>query len=266
MEPFEEFKKILETAEFSPVINMDADVNYIVTNFYLKFFDIMSKDESIFDEEHVLMGVNLSEVFKSEKIDKEVFWKNLTKILFASLVYGDFKTKIGPLINVAKQYFFNSEQEDSEIAQVLKNDTIQEQLTDLLDIIAQTRIIKVCVNIIEKLDIADLGVDFEKPEEFMDFIKNLTPESPKIKKLLAKFKNLLEEKVKNGEINQGQLQSEVELIKAKFTSIFGNLFMNALGGGNGGIKSADMMGNSPEARRQRMLARLQKKQREKNSQ
>jgi hypothetical protein len=42
--------------------------------------------------------------------------------------------------------------------------------------------------------------------------------------------------------------------------------MNALGGGNGGIKSADLMGNSPEARRQRMLARLQKKQREKNSQ
>jgi len=58
---------------------------------------------------------------------------------------------------------------------------------------------------------------------------------------------------------------EVEAIKAKITSVFGNMFLNTLGGGNGGINSADMMGNSPEARRQRMLARLQKKQREKNS-
>jgi glutamyl/glutaminyl-tRNA synthetase len=266
MEPFEEFKKILETAGFSPVINIDADVNYIVTNFYLKFFDIMSKNDTIFDEDHILMGVNLSEVFKSEKIDKEVFWKHLTTIIFASLVHGDFKTKIKPLIAVAKQYFFNNEEEDSEIAQVLKNDTIEEQLTDLLDIILQTQIVKVCTSIVEKIDMTDLDMNFEKPEEFINSIKELTPESPKVKKLLAKFKNILEDKVKRGEITQARLQSEVELIKAKFTSIFGNIFMNALGGGNGGVKSADLMGNSPEARRQRMLARLQKKHREKNSQ
>uniref|UniRef100_A0A6C0F3T3 Uncharacterized protein n=1 Tax=viral metagenome TaxID=1070528 RepID=A0A6C0F3T3_9ZZZZ len=265
MEPFEEFKKEIEKAGFSPVINIDADVNYIVANFYLKFFDIMSKDETIFDEDHILMGVNLSEVFKSEKMDKEIFWKNLTTIIFASLVYGDFKTKIGPLITLAKQHFFNTDQEDSEIAQILKNDTIQEQLTDLLDIILQTRIVKVCMKIAEKFDIKDIGINLEKPEDFMNSIKDLTPESPAIKKVLAKFKVMLEDKIKSGEITQGQLQSEVELIKAKFTSIFGNMFMNALGGGNGGIKSADMMGNSPEARRQRMLARLQKKQREKNS-
>lgn len=266
MEPFEEFKKILETAGFSPVINMDADVNCLVTNFYLKFFEIMAADETIFDEDRIFMGVNLSEAFKSEKIDKEVFWKSLISVLCSSLVYGDLKTKVGPLINLAKQYFFNTDQGDSEIANVLKNDTIEEQLTDLLDIILQTRIIKVCMKILENFDMSDLGINLEKPEDFVEFVKDLTPENPKVKKLLAKFKNILEEKVKSGEIHHGQLKSEVELIKAKFTSIFGNMFMNALGGGNGGVKSADLMGNSPEARRQRMLARLQKKQREKNSQ
>jgi hypothetical protein len=58
----------------------------------------------------------------------------------------------------------------------------------------------------------------------------------------------------------------MEAVKAKITSIFGNIFNDALGGRQTDIPSAALLGNSPEARRQRMLARLQKKQREKNSQ
>jgi hypothetical protein len=59
----------------------------------------------------------------------------------------------------------------------------------------------------------------------------------------------------------------IEMIKLKLTSVFGDMFKDAMGLGGGGgaeVPPTVLMGNSPEARRQRMIARLQKKQREKN--
>jgi hypothetical protein len=94
------------------------------------------------------------------------------------------------------------------------------------------------------------------------------PENPITKGVVHKVQHLLEEKLKRGSITQHQLLSEVEAIKSKLTSMFGSVIGDALGiGGNKGstANSALLMGNSPEARRQRMLARLQRKQRDKNS-
>ena len=76
---------------------------------------------------------------------------------------------------------------------------------------------------------------------------------------------MLKDKMKRGELTQHQITSEVEAIKAKVTSIFGNIFNEAMGLNRGETPAAVLVGNSPEARRQRMLARLQKKQRDKNS-
>jgi hypothetical protein len=47
--------------------------------------------------------------------------------------------------------------------------------------------------------------------------------------------------------------------------LFGNIFNDAIGGRKADVPSSVMIGNSPEARRQRMLARLQRKVQEKNS-
>jgi hypothetical protein len=75
--------------------------------------------------------------------------------------------------------------------------------------------------------------------------------------------------MQRGEITQRQIEIEVEQIKTKLTSIFGNMFKEAMGlGGAGGgaeVPPTVLMGNSPEARRQRMIARLQKKQAKKTS-
>jgi hypothetical protein len=46
-------------------------------------------------------------------------------------------------------------------------------------------------------------------------------------------------------------------------SLFGNIFNDALGGRKG--DTAALMNNTPEGRRQRMIARMQRKVREKNS-
>ena len=119
------------------------------------------------------------------------------------------------------------------------------------------------MSVVEQIDIKDIDINIDNPDEFIEIIKN--PEHPKIRKVVEKITNLIKSKLQRGEITSAQIKEEVEAIKAKMTSIFGNMFNDALGG-RGDIPAAALLGNSPEARRQRMLARLQKKQREKNSQ
>ena len=91
------------------------------------------------------------------------------------------------------------------------------------------------------------------------------PENPKMKRIINKIQGLIQEKMQRGELSQQQLIGEIEAIKAKVQSLFGNVFNDMLGGRRADVPSNVLMGNSPEARRQRMLARLQKKQRDKNS-
>jgi hypothetical protein len=74
------------------------------------------------------------------------------------------------------------------------------------------------------------------------------------------------EKVKSGQLNQQIIQQEIEAIKSKLMSLFGNSINQFLGGGGENqIPNELLMSNSPEGRRQRMLARLQRKMRDKNS-
>ena len=97
----------------------------------------------------------------------------------------------------------------------------------------------------------------------METIKD--PNNPLVKKFINKIQNLIKSKLESGQITQTQIQGEIEAIKNKVTSLFGNVFNDMLGGTRSEVPSSVLMGNSPEARRQRMLARLQKKQRDKNS-
>lgn len=264
MEAFEAFKTELESHGYSPVINMDADVDYIVTKLYPEYIKIITKLAILFDDDHVIMGVNLSEVFNSKKIPVEKFWALFVSMCISTVFYGDFKTKIGSLLTMARQYFFLTENDDSEIAKILNNEKAEQHFTEFIDFITNTRLANLALRLVEKADIGNLGIDFEKPADLVEMMKNR--DDPKLKKIIEKFQNLLKDAMKRGEITQAQLLQEVQMIKAKLASIFGSTILDALGGGNGGVSSADLMGNSPEARRQRMLARLQKKQREKNSQ
>jgi hypothetical protein len=116
----------------------------------------------------------------------------------------------------------------------------------------------------ESFDPADFELDIKDPAELIELLKD--PENPTVKKVIAKIQNTIKEKVRRGEINQNTIASEMEAIKAKIMSLFGNIFNDALGGRRqGGAPPAALMGNSPEARRQRMIARMQRKLQEKNS-
>jgi len=263
MEAFEAFKKDLETLGVSAIINIEEDVKYIETNFYPEILKVLQKDETFFDVDRILMGTNLSNVWKTEKMTKEAFWKHIQVICIASFMHGDIKEKVTPLIAAAKKFLGMAGNENAEISKILDGADSEDHLKKLLEFVMETRLAKMFMSIVEQIDITDLNLNFDKTEELLEIIKN--PEHPKIKKVVGKIQNLIKAKMQRGEITKAILTEEIEAIKAKVTSIFGNMFNTALGG-RGDISSADMMGNSPEARRQRMLARLQKKQREKNSQ
>ena len=83
--------------------------------------------------------------------------------------------------------------------------------------------------------------------------------------LYITYEDTIENKIKRGETNQQAIIQEVETIKAKAIGLFGNIFNDALGGRKADVSSAVMLGNTPEARRQRMIARMQRKLHEKNS-
>ena len=118
---------------------------------------------------------------------------------------------------------------------------------------------------VEEIDVSDFEAELETQDltKLMDMIKN--PDHPTMKKFVDRIKNTIEEKMKRGELSQQLIQSEIEGLKAKVISLFGYAFGDMLGGRRGEHTHQVMMANTPEARRQRMLARLQRKARDKNS-
>ena len=88
-----------------------------------------------------------------------------------------------------------------------------------------------------------------------------------VQTIVKRAQELLEERIRTGRINQRELIREIETLRAKFQSTFGkymNEMMTGARGNTTGTTPETLMGNSPDARRARMQARLQKKLREKS--
>ena len=156
-----------------------------------------------------------------------------------------------------------SGQENDEVSKLLNDEESEGHFKEILEYLQDTRLAKIFMKLVEEIDITELDLNFENPQELIETLKN--PENPKMKKVISKIQGLIQDKMQKGEFTQQQIIGEVEGIKAKVQSLFGNVFNDMLGGRKADVPAGVLMGNSPEARRQRMLARLQKKQRDKNS-
>jgi hypothetical protein len=253
---FEEFCKEVFGEEISVDVAKTAEE---FESFYPEIVKIIQKDNSFFDTERIVFGRNLSEIS-----NRDAIWNNLPACLFASFLHGDIKKKADKVIGLVKNIWNSSGQENDDITKILNDEASQSKFEEIIQFILESRIVKIFKNLIETIDISEFEINIESPQELVEMIKN--PENPIIQKAIQKIQKIIEEKVKRGEINQQVIVQEIETIKAKVIGMFGNIFNDALGGRQADVPATVLMGNTPEARRQRMIARMQRKVREKNSQ
>ena len=266
---FDSFLGDLKTA-FPDIELSEYDIEKEVKNVedmvYSSVLKIVQKDETFFTEtDRIICGINISALWKSSEANREAIWKHMVLISVASFMHGDIKEKLGKILDTVKGLWSASGRENDEISKILNDDEAEDKLTELLDYIQNTRIAKMMMDMVEETNVEEFvgDLDFNNTDEIMEILKN--PEHPKIKPIVGKVQQKIQEKLQRGQYTQQQLVSEIEGIKAKIQSMFGNVINEMLGGRRADVPSNVLMGNSPEARRQRMLARLQKKQREKTS-
>ena len=240
-------------------LDVDETAKHLETVYFPLFMKIIQKDETFFQEERILFGTNISPLVNDST--REAIWKHFHLSMIASFLHGDITKKIGTIMNLVKSVWGGKP--DDPISQILDDEKSEGRLKEVLDFVMNTRIVKMVIHTVENFSVEDFGLKFDNPQEFIEMIKD--PENPAFKKIVNKVKGIFEDKIRRGEISQQIIEQEFEAVKSKVMSIFGNLFNEALGGGQGGAGSGALLSNTPEARRQRMLARLQKKQREKTS-
>lgn len=220
---------------------------------------VLQKDATLFAEIELFPGT------RALWDNSEEGWKRVQMALLYSVLRGDPKEKFKSILDALKGMLPGGNTQADEISAILEDEETQNSLQEFLELVMNTRLLSLVGEIAQSLEYADLGLNFEKPEELLEMLRN-PAESPVLKELAERAQQLLEEKLKSGKLNQQELVREIETLRAKFQSSFGrylNEMVTGTPGNTTGNTSAAILSNSPEARRARMLARLQKKQREK---
>lgn len=226
--------------------------------FYPDVVKIIQKDDTFFEQERIVFGRNLSEVANRDSV-----WNNLPACLFASFLHGDIKKKADKVVGIVKNIWNASGQQNDDISKVLNDEASHSRFEEIIQFILESRLAKIFKSLMESIDLSEFELNIETPEQVIEMIKN--PENPVVQRMIQKIQGMIEDKVKRGEINQQVIVQEIETIKAKAIGLFGNIFNDALGGRQADVPASVLMGNTPEARRQRMIARMQRKLHEKNS-
>lgn len=221
---------------------------------------VIQKDNTLLSEVDLFPGIKVSWEGSDEQ------WKKLHMALLYSVLHGDPKEKFGVLFDAIKKAIPGmggaSDQTD-EIQKILEDEDTKGALSEMMELIMNTRLVSLVGDIIGSISLDDINLDVENPETLLEMLKN-PQDHAGLNQLMERAKSILEERVKSGKINPEELRRDIEMIRAKFQSSFGKYLNEAILGDDGadrtGNTSAQILSNHPDARRARMLARLQKKQ------
>lgn len=221
---------------------------------------VLKKDNTLLAEIDLFPGVKVP----WEGTEEE--WSLLNMALLYSVLHGDPKEKFGKIFETLKGLVPGGDAHADEIANILDDEETKSSFQEILELIMNTRLASLMGDIAQSVRYDDLDLDFENPEKILAMLRN-PQESPVLQELMDRAKIIMEDRVRTGKINQQELVREIEMIRAKFQSSFGRylneMIVGDAGGGTTGNTSAQILSNSPDARRARMMARLQKKQKEK---
>lgn len=220
---------------------------------------VIKKDNTLLSEIELFPGIKVP----WEGSDEE--WKLLhMSLLFSVLHSGDVKEKMGRIMESVKGMIPGMGGNADEVSKILEDEDTQSSLSEILELLMNTRLASIVGDLVQSMNFEGLDLNFENPEELLNMLRN-PQESPALSELMDRAKMLLEDRVQSGRINPDELRREIEMLRAKFQSSFGKYLNEAIvGEGNtSGNTAAQILSSHPDARRARMLARLQKKQKEK---
>lgn len=220
-----------------------------------RILQIIQKDKAAFEEPFELFGQDIAYLFHKKPA---MFWSNIQQCSMGALMSGDIKEKFSKVLDSVKSIWGGSGQSIDEIEKLLGSPEAQSKVSELIEYVMTTRIAGVVTNIIENVDLSDLDVNFDKPEDVASLFQNIQS-NPAIQKIMLKLKSVIEEKVRQGEFSREIIMQDIETIKLKLKDIFGDMFNDMLGGRHADVPANVILGNSPEARRARMMARLKRK-------
>jgi hypothetical protein len=233
---------------------------HIEDTFLPHLLRVLQKDNTLLAEVELFPGM------KVEWTGDDKEWKLLHMALLYSVLHGNPKEKFGKILESVKSMIPGGSAQADDISKILEDEENQNSFQEILELVMNTRLASILGDIAQNVKFDDIGIDFENPEQVLNMLRN-PQESPVLQELMDRAKMILEDRVKSGKINQQELVKEIEMIRAKFQSAFGKylneMIVGDAGGGTTGNTSQQILSNSPEARRARMLARLQKKQKEK---
>jgi hypothetical protein len=230
--------------------------------FFPHLLRVIQKDNTLLSEVELFPGVTAQWTGSDEE------WKLLFLALFSTLLQGNPKEKIGKILETLKGSLpglGGNESQTEELKSILEDEETQSSLSEMLELVLNTRLLSVVTDMLQSLDLSNLGIDFDDPEEMLRLFRN-PQESDILERLMERAKAVLEDRIKTGKINPEELQRDIELVRAKFQSSFGKYLNETLLGVQGnttGNTAEQILSNHPDARRARMLARLQKRQQEK---
>lgn len=226
---------------------------------------VLQKDNTLLSEVELFPGI------KVEWEGSEDQWKALHMALLYSVLHGDPKEKFGTVLEHIKKAIpglGGSETQVDEIQKILEDEETKSSLSEILELIMSTRLVSLVGDIIQNISLEDLDINFENPESLLEMMRN-PQEHPGLKELMDRARMILEERIKSGKLKPEELRRDIEMIRAKFQSSFGKYLNEAILGDDDtertGNTSAQILSNHPDARRARMMARLQKKQKLRSS-
>jgi hypothetical protein len=223
---------------------------------------VIKRDNALFEgDERIALFPGL--VFTWKGTDEG--WRVLHIALLYAVLHGDPKEKFGKIIEQIKTMIPGAQVD--QVTAILEDTENQDSLKEMIDLVMNTRLASVVGDLVQTLTPdTDLGINFEDPNEIIALMRDPSG-NPAVKEMMDRAQLLLKERIETGKINQKELIREIEMLRAKMTSKFGKYMNEMIVGAREqpatGNTSDQLLSNSPEARRARMVARLQRKHAEK---
>lgn len=268
--------------------NITKIIDFIKIVYPERFFDILYKNEDIFQNEEIntefLPGIDFKIIWKSDISEKtkETIWKYLQIILFTiigsindqdnfkdtaklfeAINEDELKGKLEETLNNLNNVFETDNATDISGVDYLPNpEQIQDHITGLLD----GKLGKLAKEIAEETA-NELNMDAENATSMNDVFQKLFKNPGKLMGLVKNVGNKLDDRLKSGDINETELMQEASELLSRMKDMpgMGNIQSMLSQMGMGGLGSKVNMGAMQNALNQNLKRAQMKERVKKNS-